>query len=235
MLEADKIAKEFCGIITANAENDDERKRLLLEARGLDEGDFGDWPERTLEEIIALFTADRSKNCSVCTNDADRNELFFEDVKRIPEGNWCLEPFIARYVKALNAIGLNTDWSCDGNHRKEEKKNRIQIGFPNRLSLLWHVALCRHYPALQNGLVWRLEDAKKAHHTRMIVCEFNSQNQLHTYVCINKTAEKIEVQKDALLEIKEKLHMALLYSGIDLSEASDGEIMSIMEKQFVEE
>ncbi len=180
MRRADTLARAFCEAITCRAADDDERKRLLLEARGLDEEDFGDWHTRPLEDIAAIFKAGCRKNCSVCLIHADQYELFFNDVKGIPEGNWYLEPFIARYIKALNAIGLNTDWSCDGNHVIEDKKNRMQIGFPERLSMLWHDALCRHHPAFQNGLVWHHDDDKEARHTRMSVCRFNRQNQLET-------------------------------------------------------
>lgn len=47
-----------------------------------------------------------------------------------------LEPFIARYIKAISSIGLLTTYSCDGNHTYPN--GCLHIKFKDRYSAVWH-------------------------------------------------------------------------------------------------
>lgn len=50
-----------------------------------------------------------------------------------------LEPFIARYIKAISACGLITIGSCDGNH---QNKYEMKIMFDGVGNIPWHKVLC---------------------------------------------------------------------------------------------
>ena len=54
----------------------------------------------------------------------------------------CLEPYIAKYVRAINRCGIETVYSCDGWHEKPKKSREIVIQFRDRYGWSWHKQLC---------------------------------------------------------------------------------------------
>lgn len=55
---------------------------------------------------------------------------------------FCLEPYIAKYVRAINRCGMQTFYSCDGWHKRASKSKELVILFRERYSLIWHKLIC---------------------------------------------------------------------------------------------
>ena len=53
----------------------------------------------------------------------------------------CLEPYISKYVRAINRCGMETFYSCDGWHSSTEKSKELVILFSDRYSWIWHKLL----------------------------------------------------------------------------------------------
>lgn len=49
-----------------------------------------------------------------------------------------LEKFVARYVKAISACGIETHGSCDGNHHSEKDFSSIMVELSNYPEIVWH-------------------------------------------------------------------------------------------------
>ena len=49
-----------------------------------------------------------------------------------------LEKFVARYVKAISACGIETHGSCDGNHNSTRKFSNIIVELSNCPEIFWH-------------------------------------------------------------------------------------------------
>ncbi len=62
-----------------------------------------------------------------------------------------LEPFIAKYIKALSACGIITSISCDGNH---DNKTEFFLDFNGNPSDFWHQWLWEHLIYRKAELPW---------------------------------------------------------------------------------
>ncbi len=54
-----------------------------------------------------------------------------------------LEKFVARYIKAISACGVQTHGSCDGNHHTQKKYLRIYIEISSQPNIFWHKIICQ--------------------------------------------------------------------------------------------
>ena len=101
-----------------------------------------------------------------------------------------LEPFIARYVKAISACGVATWLSCDGNHPNSQ---RIVIDFSGEPNSLWHEIICRRCLAERFNLNWSREYS---------AIKFNAANKWQTYVELNRAAEFLYNNRILLRQIR---------------------------------
>ena len=97
-----------------------------------------------VEQLIAeLFSIDSVENYPVCCRDYSKwgdlfgnNTLYGEKVKIK-----CLEPFVARLIRALALCGIFTFYSCDGWHFQGSKNRKLVVLFSERYSQLWFKTL----------------------------------------------------------------------------------------------
>ncbi len=102
-----------------------------------------------------------------------------------------LEPFIARYIKAISSCGVLTDMSCDGNHNN---KNKMHF-YPSRLgSGEWHKLIC------EKCLIDRFKIPWSDDYTSML---FLKGNKYDTYYEVNKAAEYLYNNRIKIREIKQ--------------------------------
>lgn len=108
-----------------------------------------------------------------------------------------LEPFVARYVIAINKAGVKTYYSCDGWHKDSE--HVLKIGFKERYSKIWHKIICSLLND-NNGVSWRYDGV-----LAILDLPKTDKGKIEKYKALNKKAEEIEVLQTKLIDIKKKL------------------------------
>lgn len=88
-----------------------------------------------------------------------------------------LDPFIARYIKAISACSVPTTASCDGNH---PQMNRMYLMIKDRTSRIWHKLICVMCLAGVYNIKWNVD---------CTVVEFDETTKYSTYYEINRAAE----------------------------------------------
>lgn len=88
-----------------------------------------------------------------------------------------LEPFIARYVKALSSCCVLTVGSCDGNHRSA---NNLYVMFEGIGSATWNELLVEYLLKDKYMLDW-------SSYSQSI--QFNEKTRYKTYYNLNQAAE----------------------------------------------
>ena len=109
-----------------------------------------------------------------------------------------LEPFIARYVNAINAIGAKTLSSCDGWH-DAKKEHGPHILFKDRYSRIWHKIMCERLTGKRAK--WTLFEGN----VMDLYVPKTDEGKIKAYITLNKNAEQFERQKDQLLNLKAKV------------------------------
>ena len=101
-----------------------------------------------------------------------------------------LEPYIARYVKAISACGVITMGSCDGNH---PGRDSMFLQLENAGSVPWHKVICEKCLVGRFNIKWRKD-----------YCEirFGTKTQFETYYGVNRAAEFLYNNRIAIREIK---------------------------------
>ncbi len=107
----------------------------------------------------------------------------------------CLEPYIARYVKAISSCGLSTKSSCDGFHKNS---HALFILFFCKPYELWHVHLWKHYLSKLFKLEWNRT------YSRISL----KNNRFLTYSNINRAAEFLY---DNRIELRQTLNNSVQY------------------------
>ena len=133
-----------------------------------------------------------------------------------------LEPFVARYVNAINAIGVKTFSSCDGWHK--EKSKNLTIGFKERYSLIWHQIICERMNLNSSWSYFKREG--------IIKLPKSDKDRIKKYIVLNKDAEILEKNQTELLELKRKVVEIL--KGKQKAKLSDQEIKFLLEKTIEE-
>ena len=108
-----------------------------------------------------------------------------------------LEPFVARYVTAINKAGVQTFWSCDGWHKDSE--HVLKIGFKERYSLIWHKIICS-FLTDNHGISWRYDGV-----FAILDLPKTDKGKIEKYISLNQNADAIELLQSKMLEIKRKL------------------------------
>ncbi len=101
-----------------------------------------------------------------------------------------LEPFIARYVKAVSACGVLTAGSCDGNQPGEDTLFLQLAGEPARV---WHELICREFLKDRYNLAWDQSYTE---------IPFSEETRYTIYSELNQAAEDIYNSRMLLRQIK---------------------------------
>ena len=120
------------------------------------------------------------------------NFFRYEHAPKVPVG--LLEKFIARYVKAISACGVQTHGSCDGNHHRPPGRG-IFIEISTGMGKLWHKILCERLLYKRFNFRW-LEHCK---------IRINRINKWKTYVELNRAAEFLYKHRIEIRQIKCKV------------------------------
>lgn len=179
-------------------------------------------------ELLALFEKDVVQNFEVTW--LDRTNHINKWVKSFAsnriKGNYVspkvLDPFAARYIGAINNIGIKTFYSCDGWHQKTN--NLFKVGFMDRNSMVWHKIITSKAQD-GNELLW---DYKYPMAVLRLPC--NDEDKLKIYDLINKRAEYFEYNNQIFLDMKIDLLDKL--KGIPKNMLTDDELENLMRKKL---
>ena len=103
----------------------------------------------------------------------------------------CLEPFVARYVKAISACGVATWCSCHGNH---PNRNKILIDFTAEPHRLWHEIICKRLLDKRFKFKWN--------HEYTAAIYFNKRDKWKKYIELNRAAEFLYNNRIKIREIR---------------------------------
>ena len=126
-----------------------------------------------------------------------------------------LEPFIARYIIAINRIGIKTSGSCDGWHTHSE--NNLKIVFRERYSRIWHELICKR---LGFELKWC-----SSGYTSVLELPKTDTAKIQKYIYLNKCAEYLENNQKELIELKK--HLIKKLKNKEKNNRSDNEIRTM--------
>lgn len=129
-----------------------------------------------------------------------------------------LEPFVARYIKAVSACGVLTWCSCDGNPPVSHG-SRIAVDISEPSSRAWHRLLCEKYFKEGIKLNWNEEYSRIA---------FNKRTQWNTYIELNRAAEYLYKNRKKFREIKNKSFTGI--SSNQLKKLSKDEVEEFFRK-----
>ena len=159
---------------------------------------YNEYVNSNEDELIKLFLMDSVYNQDVCSRYGLKwkrlfasNRVFGNKVDVVD-----LEPFIARYVKALALIGVHTYFSCDGWHRQKSKNMFVHIGFSDRYSLQWLRVLHKHSEILKVAQIPFLLDGEQ-----MLKVPLGKE-RLKIYKLINSAAQAVYNNRKNLRNLK---------------------------------
>ena len=126
--------------------------------------------------------------------------VHYSHALKVPVRN--LEPFVARYVKAVSACGAATWLSCDGNHPTDRKIQRILVEFAGNPSALWHEIIFNNFftryfeflrrrPTSGLNLIFRQADKWKAYVEFNRAAEFLYDNRIELRRIRREDSDKI--------------------------------------------
>ena len=118
--------------------------------------------------------------------------LNYEFVPKIPVR--LLEPFIARYIKAISACGVATWCSCDGNHQTHAKFNRILIDFVDT-TFEWHKMIFEKCLAKKFKLNFEFPRCN-------LEFKFPTSDKWKAYIELNRAAEFLYNNRKKIRQIK---------------------------------
>lgn len=126
-----------------------------------------------------------------------------------------LEPFIARYIKAISACCVLTVGSCDGNH---PKKDKMFIMTEGEGSITWHRLIC------EKCLVGKYDIDWINNYTAMRFC---TETKYATYYQVNKAAEYLYAHRREIRKIKDSALQGMSNSYLR-NQSSE-----VIEKEFI--
>lgn len=147
------------------------------------------------ENIVNLYELfSKIEHISYETPNEDTKWRYFKNRihgKKVPAME--LEPFVAKYVKALNACGLETTLSCDSNHKQENLN--ISIEFNGKPFTLWHSWILENLIPDLATLKWS-SDYKQL--------DFTNTQRFDVYYKLLKSADFLYDNRIYLRELKQK-------------------------------
>ncbi len=143
--------------------------------------------------IENIFFIDNYISFAVC-NDGESWGKFIHNsyVPKIPTG--VLEPFVARYVKAISACRVQTHRSCDGNH-PERCRPRIYVECDRGPSSLWHQIICDRCLSPFFKIRWNSEYS---------TIRFNNENKWRIYAEFNRAAGFLYDNRIVLRQVRQE-------------------------------
>ncbi len=105
-----------------------------------------------------------------------------------------LEPFIARYVKAISACGVKTSSSCDGNH-PERRHTAMHVEPCDEPNALW-------YDIIYKRCVYPFFNLRCRNHGTLREIRVTEINKWETYVKVNRVAEFLYANRNVLSQIR---------------------------------
>ncbi len=113
-----------------------------------------------------------------------------------------LEPFVARYAKAISACGVKISSSCDGNH--PEKNDPVIILTPDgEPDTLWYKIICKRCLSHRFELMW-------SHNYDKI--SFTETNKWNTYLELNRAAKFLYSNRIILRHIRNEASKSITNS-----------------------
>lgn len=167
-----------------------------------------------LDELLRRYNMGRLIQNEVVLSDGDCNEFInieFREYNQIAapscwqarDWSWfkrieygrkapvsCLEPYIARYIKAISACGVFTVGSCDGNHPKCSKMIIMTEG---EGSIPWHKLLCEKLLVDRFNINWTDDCAAMS---------FTDETKYATYYEVNKAAELLYMNRKEIRSVR---------------------------------
>lgn len=136
-------------------------------------------PKANVEKIFY------SDNISGCEGSVT---CYFEHWKKFVHNSYApkvplkfLEPFIGRYVKAINACAVATLMSCDGNH-KTRGNSQLLVDFVGNPSFIWHEIIFKRLLVERFNLNWSCSN-------RCLEIKFDTADKWRTYTEFNRAGE----------------------------------------------
>ncbi len=171
--------------------------------------------EASLEGAIAFFKQETHISFPVVTRRQPWgnliNHYFGSKVKlRV------LEPFVARYVKAVSACGVSTNYSCDGNCPGQDRV-KVYADYPFGI---WHSLICKCIIPL--GLKTEFDDNGE--------WVFTKRTQYKNYLLLNQVAEYLYDHRKAIRGIKAKARETITASK--LKHLSEEELVVLFTKSI---
>ncbi len=250
-------AEEFFNAIRERCSSDEEYAAELLKARGflledhdlalsdnshrrdeellreiLKEENIGDikdgkiiiFPNKNLENLFSMKYVGGSE--AFC--DRAGWPRFVHDIcsPKIPIS--LLEPFVARYIKAISACGARTCGSCDGNH-PTRKHPAIIVETCDQPNMIWHSIICKRCLLTRFNLNWVVKN--RTYNTISI----SEKNKWRIYVELNRAAEFLYNNRIMLRQIKrEALNTISSNMAKHLPEEELAKIFSDRAKQLLD-
>ncbi len=217
-----KGVEEFFGAIKERCSNDDEYAVELIKARGflLENGEMiisdnahpsdeaflnmilqaehigkvkdGKIVISSIVNIENIFNVKYVGGCGALCNKVSW-QIFLHDSYAPKVSISLLEPFVARYIKAISACGVMTCNSCDGNHPGTNRFGRIVAECNDDCSGLWNKIIVTKCLNQRFNLNW--DDNYET-------IKFNMQNQWRTYIEFNRAAEYLYDNRILLRRIR---------------------------------
>ncbi len=225
------VADFFCAI-KERCSNDDEYAVELLKARGFLLEDGGTVlsdnahpsDEALLNEILQTEKIGEVKNRKIVISSTGKIEHIF-DIQYVGgmealcnAENWqkflhdsyapkvsisLLEPFVARYIKAISACGVRTCNSCDGNHPGTSRFGSILAKCNDDCNSLWNKIIGTKCLNQRFNLNWD---------NNFETIKFNVQDQWMTYRELNRAAEYLYDNRILLRRIRREVSDGISHS-----------------------
>lgn len=175
-----------------------------------------------VEQLIAeLFSIDSVENYPVCCRDYSKwgdlfgnNTLYGEKVKIK-----CLEPFVARLIRALALCGIFTFYSCDGWHFQGSKNRKLVVLFSERYSQLWFKTL------IENDEELKMIDLNYICEKCEFCINLNDENRINVYRRIDAMAEIFYRKRKYFQRCKTLLKQHII--GLPKSSLTDDELLKL--------
>lgn len=173
-----------------------------------------------IHKLIHHFSNESNIKEGMCFQ--NRGWRYFKNIeyaKKVPVQ--CLETYVARYIKAISACGIDTISCCDGNHLNGSK--HILVCMNDSGSRKYHSILINEFQNRFPHLKW--DDNKS-------MIQFTKESQFDCYYELNQLAEFLYCNRLIFREIREESINRIPNSYI--REKEDDEIASLFE-QYVKE
>ncbi len=129
-----------------------------------------------------------------------------------------LEPYVARYVKAVSACGVATNYSCDGN---DEGQRCVKVNAAKPFNI-WHKMICKY-----------IIPSEQIEFREQMRVNFSLETRFETYLFVNRAAAYLYDHRLKIREIKAKACKKVTASQI--KHLSDHKIKSLFESSFLAE